>query len=230
MQTDIISGIIITGASKGLGKALVEAFVEIENCKIIALSRTSPNIETNANVLFLPTDLTDALHLQSAIQRIQLEINASAGRWVIINNFGTYAPDSLLQTPFLDTHLQHNFYPAYQLTQALLPFILQKPYSQIFNILSIALKDIQADRASYTLSKSILETYGKLLQKQLEPHSIKVTNVYLGPTNTHSWENVTGIDKNKLLCAKEVAKVIKNCIYLGHSTYIPDITIVPLNF
>ena len=186
--------IIITGGSKGMGKAMAEKFAADKNNIFICardageLKKTADELETKyagCSVKYFSTDLGNRQSLNEFAKWIidqQIEID------VLINNAGYFIPGSIYneEEEVLEKMINTNLYSAYHLTRALLPKMMKRKSGHIFNICSIASLNAYANGGSYSISKFALMGFSKNLREELKPFSIKVTAVYPGAVYTSS--------------------------------------------
>lgn len=226
--------IVITGASKGLGKAMAAQFAR------------------NGHTLFLCsrgetalTQATTALQKEYPAAQIhskQADLSTKAGvdhfaNWVLaggipdilVNNAGQFIPGSIYNEAegVLDKMLQQNLYSAYHLTRALLPGMIQKGSGHIFNICSIASLHAYNNGGSYGISKYALLGFNRNLREEMKPHGIKVTALLPGAAYTASWEGA-GIDPARIMTAEDIAIMVEAASRLSPQACVEDIVLRPL--
>ena len=187
--------IVITGASKGMGKALAVKFAKQENNIFICarneneLANTAKEIKekNNAVVEYFAADLSEKTSAGKfadwlSAQKITPDI--------LINNAGRFIPGSIYneEEGTLEKMIAVNLYSAYYVTRALLPSMMKKKSGHIFNMCSIAALKAYRNGGSYSVSKFALMGLSKNLREELKPYNIKVTAVYPGAVYTSSWE------------------------------------------
>ena len=227
--------IIITGGSKGMGKAMAEKFAADKNNIFICarneeeLKRTAEELETKypgCLVKYFPTDLGNRESLNEFAKWIidqQIEID------VLINNAGFFIPGSIYneEEEVLEKMINTNLYSAYHLTRALLPQMMKRKAGHIFNICSIASLNAYANGGSYSISKFALMGFSKNLREELKPFSIKVSAVYPGAVYTSSWEG-TDVKPSRIMEANDIASLIYTASLLSPQACVEDIVIRPL--
>jgi NAD(P)-dependent dehydrogenase (short-subunit alcohol dehydrogenase family) len=186
--------IIVTGASRGVGNALVREFAKDPGNHIVAIARDKPaltglqkeclNELPEAHVYPIGYDLT-----HGAFQdRLLPEIESAIGKAdILINNAGL-----LVQKPFLnftpgdlDRIFDVNFKSVVRLIQALLPFM--SPGAHIVNIGSMG--GVQGSvkfsgMSLYSASKGALAILTECLAEELQPAGISVNMLALGAVDT----------------------------------------------
>jgi short-subunit dehydrogenase len=175
--------IIITGASRGLGFSIAEAFAT-EGNDLFLTSRNEVKLYQALE------SLMSRLLIRSLRQNPDLlqEGSVDSGNWVLggtrtdilINSAGTFEPDRVIDEPDgkLENMLQVNLLSAYYLTRVFLPGMMERKSGHIFNISSIAALQAYPNGGSYSISKFALTGFSKNLRWELKPYSIKVTCIY----------------------------------------------------
>ncbi len=190
--------IIITGATKGIGKAIAEKFAS-EGFDLTICSRNNDDLKTfkkelrsqypNIEVLTKVADMRkkkDVLAFADFIKKNWQEVD------VLVNNAGLFIPGEISQEDdgALEMMIETNLYSAYHLTRALLPIMLKKSNGHIFNMCSIASLIAYPNGGSYSISKFALLGFSKVLREELKAKGIKVTSilpVLLGRTVGQGW-------------------------------------------
>jgi short-subunit dehydrogenase len=227
--------ILITGASRGLGKAMAEAFAAVGAPVFWLTSRQEPALSAtvkslqsqypNATFYGLPADLSTQAGCQALANWV---LGFGLAIDVLINNAGSFEPGSVHNEPEgqLTNMLNTNLMSAYHLTRALLPGMMAQKTGHIFNICSIASQQAYANGGSYSISKFALLGFGKNLREELKPFNIKVTNVLPGAAYTDSWA-ASGIDENRLMAAADVANMVVAAAKLSPRACVEELVLRP---
>src|SRR5271170_7471215 len=121
--------VLVTGANRGIGQALVEEALRRGARRVYAGTR-QPLTHFDRRVTPLTLDVTDAAQIQAALERVDsLDI--------LINNAGVALYDDLSDRAALEQHLAVNLFGTYGVTQAFLP-LLTHSRGAIVNVLSVA--------------------------------------------------------------------------------------------
>ena len=225
--------IIITGASRGLGKAIARAFAS-QGHTVLLNSVNEQNLADTASEL--SKAFTHAtIHFYAANLADQHE-NFAFADWclskcvpdVLINNAGRFKPGSVYSEPAdtLQQMLADNLFSAYYLTQKIAPAMIKKGSGHIFNMCSIASLHAYANGGPYSISKYALAGFSKNLREELKPYQIKVTSVYPGATYTDSWAG-SGISPDRIMEADDIAAMIYSAATLSPSACVEDIILRP---
>jgi NAD(P)-dependent dehydrogenase (short-subunit alcohol dehydrogenase family) len=169
--------IVITGASKGIGRAAADALAE-QGWSVIGIARTSPSSFPGP---FIEADLAD----QTQTHTIARDLASRGDVLGIVNNVGLVAHetfDSLAFSAFATT-MDLNVRPAVVLTQALLPGMRNAHFGRIINITSLVTRGL-AYRSSYAAAKAALESLTRTMAAELATEGITANAVAPGPTET----------------------------------------------
>lgn len=227
--------IVITGASKGIGKAIAEKFVA-EGCNVFICARTeSELIETVQdlsainNIVKIFYSVVD-LSVRKQVSDFAGDIIREFGRVdVLINNAGVFLGGSLAneEEGLLEKMMETNLYSAYHLSRALLPGMIQHKSGHIFNICSVASHQAYPNGGSYSISKFALLGFSKNLREELKPLGIKVTSVSPGATMSDSWSG-SMVSEDRIMEASDIAEMIWSISQLSPQAVVEDIIMRPL--
>ncbi len=167
--------VLITGANRGLGKALVNQALARGAARVYAGSRSALQSH-DARVETLMLDVTDAAHIQQAAREIgSLDI--------LINNAGVDLRDELSERAGLERHLAVNLFGTHGVTQAFLP-MLARARGAIINVLSLAALAPVPFSPAYSLSKAAALSLTQSLRALWSPRGVRVHAVLAGPVDT----------------------------------------------
>jgi len=169
--------IVITGASKGIGRAASEQLAN-SGWSVIGVARQAP---TEFPGIFHEVDLADPT-ATSALAEMLAQRGDVVG---IINNIGLAKHEvfGAVSTDVFTTVMDLNLRPALQLTQALLPGMRAAGFGRIINITSLVTRGL-AYRTSYAAAKSALESMTRTMAIELAAQGITSNAVAPGPTET----------------------------------------------
>ncbi len=225
---------IITGATKGIGRALAEKFAkEGHNLAICArneddLKRTKADLEkqfSNIEVFEMVADISKKTEVLSFAYAVANHFNHID---VLINNGGVFMPGATLDEVDgkLESMMETNLYSAYYLTRAIYPIMKKHNKSHIFNICSIASQIAYPNGGSYSISKFALLGYTKVLRQELINEGIRVTAVLPGATWSDSWAGVD-LPKDRLMEANDIADTVWAAYQLSAGAVVEEIIIRP---
>lgn len=225
--------VVITGASKGIGRAVAEHFAR-RGADLFLCSRQMDKTLSWQNELMKRhgcsvashnADVSDADQVAGLASRI---LEAFDGIDVLVNNAGQFVPGSIHDEPEgrLEHMLDVNLLSAYRLTRLLLPRMIGQRRGHIFNICSVAALGAYPDGGSYSISKWALLGFSRNLREELKTHGIKVTAVHPGATMSGSWEGYP-IDPDRIMTADDIATLIVASTDLSPQACVEDILVRP---
>src|SRR6266487_5256359 len=109
--------VLVTGANRGLGRALVEEALQRGAKRVYAGTRQSL-VHADQRVTPLTLDITNAAQIQAALEQV-------ASLDILVNNAGLALFDDLSDRATLERHLAVNFFGPYVVTQAFLPLLVR---------------------------------------------------------------------------------------------------------
>jgi len=167
--------ILITGANRGIGQALVHEALKRGAKRVFAGTRGGLPI-SDPRVTPLTLDVTDA----SQIQRASNEIDTLD---VLVNNAGVAMYDDLSNSDVIAQHLAVNLFGTFNVTRAFLPQ-LRRSRGAVVNHLSLAALAPLPVISSYSISKAAALNMTQSLRALLAGQGVKVHAVVLGPVDT----------------------------------------------
>lgn len=221
--------IVITGATKGIGKAIAEKFAamgfQLGLCARNINGSTEWVSKLQAPVLLLPCDVSNKKQVRYFAEAV-LDKYGSVD--VLVNNAGVFLPGQVHTEPegTLEKLIETNLYSAYYLTRFLVPSMIQKRSGHIFNISSVAGIQAYPNGGSYSISKFAMQGLSKVLREELKAESIKVTSVIAGATLTDSWAG-TDLPSSRFMAPQDVAQSIWDVYSLSANTVVEEIVLRP---
>jgi 3-oxoacyl-[acyl-carrier protein] reductase len=169
--------IVITGASKGIGRAAADSLAE-SGWSVIGIARRSP---AHFPGTFIEADLAD----RAATQAVADDLAVRGHVVGIVNNVGVARHENVggVDPEAFATVMDLNVRPALQLTQALLPGMRTAHFGRIINITSLVTRGL-AYRSSYAAAKAALESITRTMAIELAVDGITANAVAPGPTET----------------------------------------------
>ncbi|MBY0403539.1 MAG: SDR family oxidoreductase [Cyanobacteria bacterium] len=207
--------ILVTGANRGIGKALVEAVLKFGAKKIYATARKVdilPNFN-DSRVIPMKLDITDRAQTKKAAEEAQdVEL--------LINNAGALAFASVLEGPLemLIRDMEVNYFGTLNVSRAFAPVIADKVEGGIATISSIVGLASMSGIGGYSASKSALFSAIQSMRAELKPKKIEVYGIFPGPIDTDMSRTMT-IDKTS---PEVTAENILRAIESGQEDIFPD--------
>jgi NAD(P)-dependent dehydrogenase (short-subunit alcohol dehydrogenase family) len=169
------STVLVTGANRGLGKALVEEALRRGAKRVYAGAR-QPITHADRRVTLLMLDVTNAAQIGAAVEKVDaIDIP--------INNAGISLQNDLSDRAALEQLLAVNLFGTYDVTLAFLP-VLTRPQSAIVNVLSLASLAAVPFDSLYSISKAATFSLSQSLRALLAGRGVSVHAALPGPLDT----------------------------------------------
>jgi short-subunit dehydrogenase len=178
--------VLLTGASSGIGKAIAQQLGRSKTYFPILVSRNPDQLSIVTRQLdhgdYFPCDITDSTQVEALAEYV---ISNYGQIDVLINNAGYGKFGGALETSISDYRgmMETNYLGTVQLTQAILPLMLQQGRGKIINIASVAALTGTPNLAAYCASKFALLGFSEALQLEFSPQ-IQVGVLCPGPVQT----------------------------------------------
>ena len=200
---------LVTGANRGLGRALVDEALRKGAKRVYAGSR-QPMAVADKRVVPLIMDVSDPAQIQRAAEEVEsLDI--------VINNAGVSVPDDLSDRAAFEQHLAVNLYGTLDVSRAFLPSLIQS-HGGVVNIVSLGAVAAVPVLPAYSVSKAASFSLTQSLRALLAVHGVSVYAVMPGPIDT---DMVRDLDIPKTP-AEDVARAILDGVERGEEEIFPD--------
>jgi NAD(P)-dependent dehydrogenase (short-subunit alcohol dehydrogenase family) len=166
--------VLVTGANRGIGHALVEAALHRGARRVYAGMRT-PVDHPDSRVVTLPLDVTDRAQIEAAGRIDALDI--------LVNNAGLGTYEELADRVALESHLAVNLYGPYDLTLAVLP-LLSASRGAVVNVLSLAGLAALPVMPAYSISKAAAHALTQAQRALFATYGVRVHAALTGPVDT----------------------------------------------
>jgi short-subunit dehydrogenase len=225
--------IVVTGGTKGIGKAIIERFAA-EGFSIFTCARSQAGLDElrsdlesrfpGVSLFTMRADLSQ----KSDVIAFAEAVKKQAIPDVLVNNTGVFLPGSIHSEPEgnFELLMQTNLYSAYYLTRAFTAEMIARKSGHIFSIGSIAGLTAYANGGSYAISKWAMLGFTKCLRQELKDYQIKVTSVMPGATYTDSWQEAD-IPESRFMKASDVAEAVWSAYNLSPYSVVEEIVIRP---
>lgn len=201
--------ILVTGAGRGLGRALVDEALHRGADRVYAAARR-PVDHPDPRVTAVRLDLTDPDQIRTAAELVgPLD--------VLVNNAGVSTPDDLSDSAAIEAHLAVNLFGTYRVTHAFLPR-LRESRGAVVNVLSLAALATVPVTPAYAISKAAAFSMTQSLRFLSAAHGVGVHAVLPGPVDT---DMIRGWDIPKTAPAA-VAHAILSGLAEGREEIFPD--------
>src|SRR6266478_3232178 len=201
--------VLVTGANRGIGEALVEEALRRGAKRVYAGTR-QPLAHSDRRVTPLTLDVTDAAQIEAAVESV-------SSLDILINNAGLALYDDLSDRAALERHLAVNLFGTYGVTQAFLP-LLARSRGAIVNVLSVTAFAALPVIPAYSISKAAAFNLTQSLRALLAGQGVSVHAVLAGPVDTDMSRDLD-IPKAS---AETVAQAIFDGVQNGEEEIFPD--------
>ena len=201
--------VLVTGANRGIGRALVEEALSRGAKRVYAGTR-QPLTHSDERVTPLTLDVTNAAQIQAAVENVEsLDI--------LINNAGVDLYGDASDRAILERHLAVNLFGTHGVTHAFLP-LLTRSRGAIVNVLSLAAVAALPFDPTYSISKAAALSLSQSLRALLGGRGVRVHVVLPGPVDT---DMTRGLDIPKA-SPESVAQAIFDGLGKGEEEIFPD--------
>jgi short-subunit dehydrogenase len=233
-MADKKSGIWITGASSGIGKAAAEEFART-GCKVFVSARRVTELERfnktlskdKLEVEIYPCNVASSANVEQTAKKILSTHKIDC----LINNAGTTSYKSAEENSIneIDDIINTNLLGSIYTIKSILPGMIKQGSGTIINILSTATKKVFTESSAYTASKLGLMGYANVLREEVRKYNIKVVNVIPGATETPMWSQETRKEHaERMMKPSDVARLLV-WIYLQKENMVSEeIVIKPI--
>ena len=177
--------VIITGASKGIGRACAETLAQ-KGFQVIGVARNKPQEEFPGD--FFAVDLSDRYSTEVFLEQITSKYQVDA----VLNNVGLVIPQALgeITLEAYEAVTDLNLRPAIQIVQAVIPTMKANQWGRIVNMSSFYGFGVPY-RTAYASAKAAINIFSRVWASELAKDGITVNSVAPGPTETEFFAKIT---------------------------------------
>ncbi len=226
---------IITGASKGIGKAIALKLAQ-NGYNLAVCARNKEELQALAKelqsfgvkVVAITADCSKKEEIISFFNQVKSEMKQID---VLVNNVGVFLPGNILDEAddAFELQQQLNVNSAYYLSKNFGKMMREAKSGHIFNICSIASIQVAEDAGSYTVTKTAMLSLNNVLRKALAEYNVKVTAILPGSTLTASWEGTT-IPAETFVQPEDIANSLYFILSLSSGVNVDELILTPLKF
>lgn len=215
--------IVVTGGTKGIGRAIVNRFVS-EGFDAVICARSVDGVQ-GPGLLPFAADLSNRDGVDALLRYIH-SLNRPVD--VLVNNTGIFLPGMIREEAegTFELLMNTNVGSAYHLTRGLVHDMIARRRGHIFMMCSTASITAYTNGGSYCISKFALLGMSRVLREELKPHSVKVTAIMPGATLTASWEG-TDLPEDRFMKPQDIADSAWAAYTLSGSAVVEEIIIRP---
>ncbi len=233
-KNDEYMNAVITGATKGIGRAIADKFAS-KGFSLCICSRSEDDLASAKKAL---TELNPEINVYTkAVDLSKKEEVIEFGNFcahnmdtidVLINNAGIYIGGEIVneEEGALESMIETNLYSAYHLTRNLVPSMIARKSGYIINMASIASFMAYPNGGSYSISKFALRGFSMVLREELKDKGIKVTTVMPGATWSNSWAGVE-LPESRLMQANDIAESVWSLFEMSPSAVVEEVILRP---
>jgi len=225
---------IITGASKGIGKAIAHLLVskgfDVGICArtledLLALKSSLLQINPNVRIVAESVNVSDEEAVNAFANACLTNFNTID---ILVNNAGVFIPGAILDldTSQLKNTIDVNLMSAFWMTKCIAPQMIHQKAGHIFNMCSVASLQAYPNGGAYSISKYALLGFSENLREELKIYNVKVTAICPGAVYTDSWKS-SGVDPNRLMEANDIAESLWSAYNLSNKAVVEKIIIRP---
>lgn len=220
--------ILITGASRGIGRAIAEKLAS-PDIELLLHGRDTVALAKACDAVKQPCAKVTTLVHDLAVTAGVCDLIAAVGDApldVLINNAGiaVVKPFAEITQVEWEQTLGVNVTAPFMLTQHFAPRM--PPGSSIVNILSVAAQTGFANWSAYCASKFALEGFSQSVREELRQHQVRMINVYPAATDTEIWNKVEGEwPRGKMMSADEIAAAVAYALSRPSGVGLENITL-----
>ncbi len=226
---------VITGATKGIGRAiaikLAESGYNVAICARNAVELEAFKTELSVSGLSVFTYVADLEQKEEVLAFCNAVTGSFARIDVLVNNAGVFLPGSMFDEAdeAFEKQLNLNLLAPYYLSKYFGKIMRNQQSGHIFNICSIASKEIVPNAGGYSVTKSALLSLNDVCREELSKYNVKVTAILPGSTLTSSWEG-TEIPAERFVQPEDIANTIHTILNLSTGVNVDEVTLKPLQF
>jgi short-subunit dehydrogenase len=228
--------IVITGASKGIGKAILKKYAADADAhhfficarNASALEQTRSEVQERFPKAIIHVKACDIGDKEEAKGFGGWILSHTSQIDILVNNAGPFVPGNVSdeEEGALELMMNAHLFGAYHLTRTLLPAMIGRRSGYIINMCSIASLQAYPNGGAYSIAKFALAGFTKNLRHEMKPHGIKVIGVYPGAAYTDSWSG-SGVDPSRIMQAEDIASMIYSATQLSPQACVEDLVLRP---
>ena len=222
---------IVTGASKGIGKAIAETLAKEGATVVLAarnaelLSKVQENISAiGGHAVAIPTDVTS----ENAVKNLMIETNKRFNRIdILINNAGVGVFSNVVDMNIDDYEamMNINLKGVFLCSRGVLPTMMKQKRGEIINIASLAGKNSFVGGSVYSATKWGLIGFARSLMLEVRDHNIRVVTICPGSVNTNFSD--TERDNPQIIQPEDVAETVLFALTMPNRVNVSEIDIRP---
>ncbi|MEK7463865.1 MAG: SDR family oxidoreductase [Patescibacteria group bacterium] len=205
-----IKVIVITGASRGLGKSLAEALIA-KGAKVVVSARDKTELEAlgkQIGAFAVVGDVTKEADMTSLVEK---SISKFGKIDIFINNAGIWLPHAPIgEINMEQAHrvVEVNLFGTVNATRAVLPYFKNQGFGVLVNIVSSSALTGRPNSAMYSASKWAVRGFTDSIREELKGTGIKVVGIYPGGIKTHLFDEKAPAEFSDFMAPEYAAEKI----------------------
>lgn len=225
--------VLVTGASRGIGRAIALSYAR-EGARLIVSGRNQADLEALAEEIrgldtaceVIPTDLREPEEVENLAERSQTAFGQVD---ILVNNagVGSWAPVSQLTLEQYNDMFNVNVRAVFLLTRAILPGMIARGMGHIINIASTSSRWTYPEGTVYCASKFAVLGFNEALAKEVRETGVSVTAICPGQVNTYLGDSGPEDWTEGMLEPEDVADVVIQVSTLPSRAIVTELVIWP---
>jgi 3-oxoacyl-[acyl-carrier protein] reductase len=228
---------LVTGAGKGIGKAIAVALAA-EGVQVGLLARTEKDVKEVADQLtasggkasYATADVSKRAEVEKAVAAIQAELGNID---ILINNAGTASFGGFLELEpeAWEAQVRVNLFGTYYVTRSVLPQMIERKTGDIINISSTAGKSGSPVTSAYSASKFAVFGLSESLMQEVRKHNIRVTAMAPSTivTDLAYSANLIKGDPERVMHPEDFAELLIAQLKLNRRVFVKEASIFSTN-
>ncbi len=227
---------IVTGASKGIGRAISMALADA-GADLIVAARSMKLLEGLADDIrrlgrrahTVTVDVRDEQSVEQLIKRVKAEFGKID---VLVNNagIGRFAKVVEMTTTDFDAMFATNIRGTFLCTKAAVPTMIEQQYGDIINIASLAGRNAFIGGAGYAASKWAMIGFARSLLLEVRQHNIRVITICPGSVATEFDPRTSVLKSNEHIPkAEDIARIVVDALRMPRNVMVSEIDVRPTN-
>ncbi len=224
--------VLVTGASRGIGAAVAQAFAA-RGARLALVARDTDALatvvaqcaEAGGDARAFPCDVTDDAAVEAMADAVQ--------KWagtpdVVVNNAGLFEPGGVLETSpeAFRRQLDVNVVSAFLVTRAFLGGMLERGSGRVLMMGSVASVRGYPGGSAYGAAKHALLGLARAIREETKGTGVSVTTLLPGATRTGSWDG-TDLPDDRFIPPQDVARVAVEVATLSGRTVVEEVLLRP---